>query len=218
MLHSQDVERGDDYQPFDPDAEREALLASPTKREDINQLVPTKRWRRLASGCMSYALAFVGGVLACLLVQVAVRGSNCISPHDSAPHVIAPPHVGSTEKHHYPPMSPTNVFPSLFPSNVGYAGGTPTGAEPALLITAPSYPVHTGAAQLVAPPRKGNGEGSYDLFKKWGNLSPWYSVDRTAFGLDSGPEPPETCRITALHLLHRHGARYPTAHCEFKNS
>jgi len=59
------------------------------------------------------------------------------------------------------------------------------------------------------------GSKGFDFFKSWSNLSPWYSVDRTSFGLDSSPEDPETSRVTGLHFLHRHGARYLTAWCEF---
>ncbi|KAI0717807.1 phosphoglycerate mutase-like protein [Cerioporus squamosus] len=119
--------------------------------------------------------------------------------------------AGSTEVHNYPPASPTNAFPSLFPSNVGYAGPTPTGAEPALVATAPSYPIHTGAPHLLSPEAlKNDTKGKFDIFRHWGNLSPWFTVDRGVFGVDAGPEPPAGCRITGLHLLHRHGARYPT--------
>ncbi|EKM83174.1 hypothetical protein AGABI1DRAFT_33745 [Agaricus bisporus var. burnettii JB137-S8] len=135
-----------------------------------------------------------------------------------------PPYVGSSEVHHYPPAEPTNKFPELFPSNVGYAGATPTGAEPAIVATAPAWPLHSGAPQLVVPTQlmdsskdgKGKGKKSkFNMLEKWGNLSPWYSVKRGAFGLDSGPETPDTCRTTGLHFLHRHGARYPTEWSEY---
>jgi hypothetical protein len=218
MVNTQDVERGEEYQPYNVDAEREALLPSPS---DIVDQPVSKQNRNPNLGPVStflrYAFTFCGGVLACLIVQYAICGPSCLSSSSTTHEALAPPYVGSTDRHHFPPPSPTNAIPSLFPTSVGYAGGTPTGAEPALLITAPSYPVHTGAAQLVVPPNihtKGN--VSYDLFRKWGNLSPWYSVDRTAFGMDSGPEPPETCRVTALHFLHRHGARYPTGGCKYR--
>lgn len=117
--------------------------------------------------------------------------------------------------------------------SVGYPGATPTGAEPGLIATAPYLPLHTGAAQLVAPPKiyehihsthgddvKEEEEESpehyisdrpFDLFRSWGNLSPWYSVPRGAFGINNTAEPPAGCVVTGLHLLHRHGARYPTA-------
>lgn len=141
-----------------------------------------------------------------------------------------PPYVGSSEVHHFPPAKPTNKFPEYFPSNVGYAGVTPTGAEPAVVATAPAWPMHTGAPHLIVPTHldksshqdthSSGGEDlpglnkgkkrKFNMLEKWGNLSPWYSVQRGGFGLDSGPETPDTCRITGLHFVHRHGARYPT--------
>lgn len=223
MSATPDIERGD-YETYeDGDHERETLLpitVETSKSESEEPPLPHPQ-----SCCkprftvLHIAIAFFGGTLACLLGQYAICGSNCFntSPSTSslstspADNLLAPPYVGSTEVHNFPPTSPTNAFPSLFPTNVGYPGGTPTGAEPALVATAPSYPLHTGAAQLVAAKTKGKGSKNFDMFKSWGNLSPWYSVDRTAFGLDAGPETPDTCRITGLHFLHRHGARYPTA-------
>ncbi|KAJ7850562.1 phytase [Mycena leptocephala] len=35
--------------------------------------------------------------------------------------------------------------------------------------------------------------------------------ERTSSTVHSGPETPDTCRVTGMHLLHRHGARYPSA-------
>ena len=163
-------------------------------------------------------LAFLAGIVVCLPLQYLFSGTSCSSSSsaDNSAHVLAPPYVGSTEVHNWPPPSPTNDVPPLFPTNVGHAGATPTGAEPALIITAPSYPVHTGAAQLVVPSLHAGGKSkkSFDLFKKWGNLSPWYSVKRGSFGVDSDPGAPDGCSVTGLHFLHRHGARYPTTSCE----
>ncbi|TFK45691.1 phosphoglycerate mutase-like protein [Heliocybe sulcata] len=189
------------YEHEDADAEQQSLLPEPA---------PTKQRPSRLRVYGPLSLSFVGGILACLAAQLVVCGPSCFSAtsHDSG--ALAPPYVGSTEVHHFPPPSPTNAFPSLFPTHVGYAGGTPTGAEPAVVATAPSYPIHSGAPHLVAPASSTASSG-FDLFKKWGNLSPWYSVGRGAFGIDSGPEAPETCRITGLHFLHRHGARYPTS-------
>ncbi|KAG2001830.1 hypothetical protein CC2G_004959 [Coprinopsis cinerea AmutBmut pab1-1] len=114
----------------------------------------------------------------------------------------------------------------MFPSDVGYPGGTPTGAEPAAIATAPVYPYQSGQCsnQLIAPEgfsnklqshAKDQKSKDFKLFQNWGNLSPWFSVEKGRFGLDSTPEPPETCRITGLHFLHRHGARYPTRWSEY---
>jgi len=44
--------------------------------------------------------------------------------------------------------------------------------------------------------------------------SPWYSIPSKTFGLDTSPDVPDGCAVTALHLLHRHGARYPTTWCK----
>ncbi|KAJ6603247.1 histidine phosphatase superfamily [Mycena vulgaris] len=172
-------------------------------------------------GLGSLLNAFAAGALACFLTQYAICGSSCFfrPKNDNAPSIAAPdvfalasPWAGSTERHNYPPPTPTNAFPSMFPTDVGYAGNTPTGAEPAVIATAPSYPVHTGAPVLVTPDTFSRKKGKkFDLFTKWGNLSPWYSMERGAFGVHSGPETPDTCRVTGLHLLHRHGARYPSA-------
>ena len=126
----------------------------------------------------------------------------------------AEPWVGSTEVHSYPPTSPANYNPTLFPSDVGYPGPTPTGAEPALIATAPAYPKFTSGGQglLVTPDQLSTKE--FDLLKKWGNLSPWYSNPVGTFGVRTGPETPDGCRVTGLHLLHRHGARYPASDSE----
>ncbi|KAH7889210.1 histidine phosphatase superfamily [Phlebopus sp. FC_14] len=136
---------------------------------------------------------------------------------DAIVHAQLGPQAGSPEWHDYPPPSPTNAFPSSFPTDVGYPGPTGPGAEPGIAATAPAYPLHSGTAQLVAPVHfaKGKGKGKskapakFDLFRSLGTLSPWYSVERGTFGVDSSPEAPEMCRIVGVHLLHRHGARYP---------
>ena len=167
---------------------------------------------------VSVVAAFFAGVLACLAAlraYCAFCGVNFMSsePPPSVVTVYAEPWAGSSEVHQYPPTSPTNVFPSLFPTSVGYAGPTATGAEPAVVATAPSYPFQSSTPNLVPPSfnKHGNHTSSkFDVFRHWGNLSPWFSVEHGAYGLHSSPETPDTCRITGLHLLHRHGARYPT--------
>lgn len=112
-----------------------------------------------------------------------------------------------------------SVNPSLFPpeSVVGFPGPTPTGLEPAAIQTAKSYPYNEGGAfqfPLVAPQPYGSGAESaeIDISRYWGNLSPWYSVRSSDFGLpDASPLIPDGCDITQVHLLYRHGARYPTS-------
>lgn len=128
----------------------------------------------------------------------------------------AEPWVGSTVVHSYPPTSPTNDDPYLFPSDVGYPGPTPTGDEPAVVETAPAYPQNLGGQGLLIVPDKLS-DNDFDLLKKWGNLSPWYSNPGRTFGVTNGPETPQGCSVIGLHLLHRHGARYPTSDSESPN-
>ncbi|UKZ86656.1 uncharacterized protein TrAFT101_002480 [Trichoderma asperellum] len=126
--------------------------------------------------------------------------------------------AGAATSNSYPPAS-TNVNSKLFPpeSKVGYPGPTPTGVEPAAIQTAPIYPYNNGPSDsfpLVAPQPWGAskfGKG-FDITKYWGNLSPWYSVSSADYGLpDASPLIPDGCNIVQLHLLYRHGARYPTS-------
>ena len=232
----------------DPQAETESLL--PTVRPQTQPTSPAqskvpyftrKSCGQRTFGVLHVSIAFVLGVVACLIAQVAICGTTCFTPKTGEPHnskadskedavsALAPSYVGSTTVHHFPPANPTNAFPTLFPTNVGYPGGTPTGGEPAVIVTAPAYPMHTGQCshQLLVPKfLEGQTKGQttladesvgfkkkpkFNLFRSWGNLSPWFSLGRGRLGVDSSPSPPETCRITGLHFLHRHGARYPTA-------
>ncbi|KAL2073527.1 hypothetical protein VTL71DRAFT_10853 [Oculimacula yallundae] len=125
--------------------------------------------------------------------------------------------VGTTTANSFPP-SGTHVNATLFPSEpvVGFPAPTPTGVEPAAIQTAPAYPYNNGPANqfpLVAPQPYGNGEfaDKFEIAKYWGNLSPWYSVSSADYGLpDANPSVPEGCNIVQMHLLYRHGARYPT--------
>ncbi|ODN74231.1 hypothetical protein L202_07676 [Cryptococcus amylolentus CBS 6039] len=97
---------------------------------------------------------------------------------------------------------------SNFPTNVGYAGPTPTGSEAALIATAPVFPTHTDVHPLLRP--TDNVSKGFSVIQHWGNLSPYYSVD--SHGLpDSNSLIPETCELESLHWLQRHGARYPTS-------
>jgi hypothetical protein len=215
--YSKDVEAASTRNEQYTDIENEPLLPSKSSDGPTSSNSPSK-------ARFSYP-HIVGSFLLGILVQYAVSKcssgslSTSFSSSDSlvSPSYetnFVPPYVGSTEVHQYPPAKPTNVDPSLFPSNIGYAGPTPTGAEPALLATAPVNPAHSGAPGLLAPPALASGKTKsgepFDLFRHWGNLSPWYTNEKGAFGVDSGPEAPAGCSITGLHLLHRHGARYPT--------
>ena len=113
---------------------------------------------------------------------------------------------------------PAAVDSTAFPPEpeVGFPGPTPTGVEPAAAQTAPVYPYNNGPSNqfpLLAPQPHGEDESSkFDISRYWGNLSPWYSLSSADYGLpNASPLAPEGCTITQVHLLYRHGARYPTS-------
>ena len=166
-------------------------------------------------------LAFLAGVITTRVLfaqpQLAIHHSSKRSADTDQDLVArAEPWVGSTEIHSYPPTSPVNYDPTLFPPDVGYPGPTPTGAEPALLATAPAYPLNSGGQGLLIVPDEFK-EENFELLKKWGNLSPWYSNPVGTFGVQTGSEIPDGCSVTGLHFLHRHGARYPTGDSELSH-
>ncbi|KAI0782986.1 phosphoglycerate mutase-like protein [Abortiporus biennis] len=239
--HPHDLETGEEYRPAENGQhdEHEALLPSPNSRHYVKEEPDSSSSHHAPfytkhRSLLHVALSFIIGIAACLFVQLIIHAARSQHEARNAGHpyrhrpvgIMASEHAGSTEVHEFPPVSPTNVFPSLFPTDVGHAGPTPTGAEPALIATAPAYPLHTGAPNLLAPKltsksnsssgkTKADSSGEFDLFKHWGNLSPWFSVEKGGFGLDSSPEAPDTCRVTGLHFLHRHGARYPTSYAAY---
>lgn len=207
--------------------EGQALLStklSIKRRQPICEL-------KLFNGWITISLApFIAGAVSVLLFQAMILWlRNTSSPATDHEWAVTYPAYPTSEtldaldianpvKHKYPPPYPTNAITSLFPTKIGYAGPTGTGAEPALIVTAPVYPSQSDVPWLVVPAPLKNGkkhkESDFDPVRSWGNLSPWYSVEKGAFGVDHGPETPEKCEVTSVHLLHRHGARYPTYACK----
>lgn len=85
------------------------------------------------------------------------------------------------------------------------------GGEAEAIETAPVAPVRSDIYPLIKP-ETSDKKKSFDMTQSWGNLSPFYSVPADTFGLpDASSVVPEGCELTQMHLLHRHGARYPTS-------
>lgn len=62
---------------------------------------------------------------------------------------------------------------------------------------------------LIKPSTADKSKG-FEVLQHVGVLSPWQSVE--SFGLpDASPRIPNGYNIVQVHLLHRHGARYPTS-------
>ncbi|KZT07051.1 phosphoglycerate mutase-like protein [Laetiporus sulphureus 93-53] len=124
-------------------------------------------------------------------------------------------YAGATSSGVYPPPGATiTTYETYFPDEeqVGFVGPTPTGAEPEAIQTAPAAPVKSDTYPLINPYTSSEGkQASFNPMRYWGNLSPWWSVGG-AFGLpDTSPQVPEGCELVQVHLVQRHGARYPTS-------
>ena len=96
-------------------------------------------------------------------------------------------------------------IPSLhddFPLDIGFHGDTAQGRVPSLR----SAPVHSGT-YYTNYTIEGKPD-SQDLLHHWGALSPYFISD--GFGIEEEAMPSQ-CRVKQVHVLSRHGARYPTA-------
>jgi hypothetical protein len=82
------------------------------------------------------------------------------------------------------------------------------GDEPEAIQTALSNP-EVNTQFPLARPNTSDGKGrSFNVLESLGNLSPFFSVNSN---WGASPLIPSGCQINQVHLLHRHGARYPTS-------
>ncbi|PPQ62978.1 hypothetical protein CVT24_006084, partial [Panaeolus cyanescens] len=123
--------------------------------------------------------------------------------------------AGSTSTAAFPPPGVTDsAIDSFFPdgSQVGFPGPTPTGDEPDAIATAPAVAKVDSIFPLVKPAAfddRNKAKSSFDVLQHLGSLSPWQSVE--SFGLPKASALiPAGCKLQQVHLVHRHGARYPT--------
>ncbi|RSH94137.1 hypothetical protein EHS25_003940 [Saitozyma podzolica] len=75
-----------------------------------------------------------------------------------------------------------------FPTDIGYAGPTPTGVEPALLATAPAAPMHSDVSPFVPPNVK---TSSFSIMQHWATSHLSTPSRRTVC-----PKPPRSSRTT----------------------
>ncbi|KAI0778487.1 phosphoglycerate mutase-like protein [Trametes elegans] len=124
--------------------------------------------------------------------------------------------AGSTSTAVFPPPNATDTSVATYfpgPEEVGHAGPTPTGDEPWVLQTAPVAPQKNDVYPLINPvdAQPPVTTPAFDPSRSWGTLTPWFSVG-DVFGLsNTSATVPSGCELTQVHLLHRHGARYPTS-------
>ncbi|GMM34649.1 acid phosphatase [Saccharomycopsis crataegensis] len=103
----------------------------------------------------------------------------------------------------------------LFPTNIGFLGVTATSEAPFLAQTdraAITYGTPTSSYTLPQPietaiQAKDSAPGDRNIFELMGTISPYYVGE--GWGIyDYGM--PEQCSIKQVHVLARHGSRYPT--------
>lgn len=92
---------------------------------------------------------------------------------------------------------------ALFPGEtvIGFPGVTATGAEPLAIQTAAAYPNSNEAffPLVGAQPADNNASSDFSIFKTWGNLSPWYTVNSSFYSLNgASPLVPDQCEITQV--------------------
>lgn len=123
---------------------------------------------------------------------------------------VASSFAGATTSAVFPPPGVTvNSDASFFPdaTQINVFGATPTGDEAFAIETAPVSPDYANIFPLIEPAT--SDKRPFDVLHSWGNLSPFQSGN---LGLSkTSPKVPKGCALRQVHLLHRHGARYPTS-------
>ncbi|KAF7341312.1 Acid phosphatase [Mycena venus] len=128
------------------------------------------------------------------------------SAHAAA--TLASSFAGSTSTAVFPPpgvsvTSDASFFPDATQINV--FGPTPTGDEAFAIATAPVSPDYANVFPLVEPATSDNKK--FDVIHSWGK-----PLTSSNLGLtNSSAKIPDGCTLQQVHLLHRHGARYPTS-------
>ncbi|PWN53070.1 phosphoglycerate mutase-like protein [Violaceomyces palustris] len=121
-----------------------------------------------------------------------------------------------------PTPTENSTSSEAFPTDVGYLGTTRSGMPPFLVevdrLNLSSTRTTTRGNSPVETrwfPIDGNSSSSeeeqFDIFKNLGNVSPYFSSQlfpetRNYSVLN------ETCKVEQVHMLHRHGSRYPTSY------
>lgn len=104
--------------------------------------------------------------------------------------------------------SPENPFPT----NVGYLGTQVNGTAPFLAVTDRINGTLKDSAYENRFNATDDESGDFNLFEYLGNTSPYFSSPIFADFQEQNAVLPENHTISQVHILHRHGARYPTSY------
>ncbi|KAJ7225057.1 acid phosphatase [Mycena haematopus] len=142
--------------------------------------------------------------------MMRVLAALAIARSAHAAATVASSFAGSTSTAVFPPpgvtvTSDATFFPDATQINV--FGPTPTGDEAFAIETAPVVPDYANVFPLIPPPTSDHTK--FDVLHSWGNLSPFQSSNLGV--TNESAKIPAGCTLQQVHLLHRHGARYPTS-------
>lgn len=104
--------------------------------------------------------------------------------------------------------SPNNPFPT----NVGYLGTQRNGTAPFLAVTDRLNGTLKDSAYENRFNATDDDSGDFNLFQYLGNTSPYFSSPIFADFQEENAVLPENYTVSQVHILHRHGARYPTSY------
>ena len=144
-----------------------------------------------------------------IALLLAALFSFALSPSENEPSLW--PNKPHGELKQSAPKTET-MKPNAFPTYIGYPGSYSSGApaafandmKPAASPTRGVEPIQTALAHF----------DKFNPFRHMGPLSPYYSaqhgnVDNARF-LATPVSANGTCTLSQVHILHRHGSRYPT--------
>jgi len=109
--------------------------------------------------------------------------------------------------------APTTISPEdPFPTNVGYLGPMKLGAAPFLAVDdrMPGE-LKDSSIDMRWKPINASNNSNFNIFQHLGNESPYFSTPLFAEFQKNNSVLPEKCTVKQVHILHRHGARYPTS-------
>ncbi|KAH7108250.1 phosphoglycerate mutase-like protein [Auriculariales sp. MPI-PUGE-AT-0066] len=115
--------------------------------------------------------------------------------------------AGRPKRVKYPPKHLNETFDpaKAFPTP-DFRGPSKPGDE--RLAAEDAYPPPINVAGIAHVMTRDN-KKSFDALAAWGNLSPYNNLPEDVHGVYASPAIPDGCNIAQIHVLHRHGARFP---------
>lgn len=110
--------------------------------------------------------------------------------------------------------APTSITPdNPFPTNVGYAGTIKDGSPPFLAVNDRiSGQLKDSSIDTRYRPIDDCDDDNFNIFHSLGNESPYFSSPLFSSFQKDNAVLPDKCTVKQVHILQRHGARYPTSY------